>query len=134
MPKAESLFASALRFWRSFKERRDNVNIYSIGENIRKRRQEKKLRQEDLAELCNLSANYIGMIERGEKLPSLETFIDIVNALEVSADEILCGAVKTGYTVKESKLASRLENVSAEDKARIYDVVETMLRHSKKKK
>jgi len=110
------------------------VNIYSIGENIRKRRQEKKLRQEDLAELCNLSANYIGMIERGEKLPSLKTFIDIVNALEVSADEILCGAVKTGYTVKESKLASRLENVSAEDKARIYDVVETMLRHSKKKK
>ena len=110
------------------------MNIYSIGENIRKRRQEKKLRQEDLAELCNLSANYIGMIERGEKLPSLKTFIDIVNALEVSADEILCGAVKTGYPERESKLASRLENVSAEDKARIYDVVETMLRHSKKKK
>ena len=129
-----AIFAPVLRFWHSFKESLDNVNIYSIGENIRKRRQEKKLRQEDLAVLCNLSANYIGMIERGEKLPSLETFIGIVNALEVSADEILCGAVKTGYTVKESKLASRLENVSAEDKARIYDVVETMLRHSKKKK
>ncbi len=110
------------------------MNIYSIGENIRKRRREKKLRQEDLAELCSISTNYIGMIERGEKLPSLETFIDILNALEISADEILCGAVKTGYTVKESILASKLENVSAEDRAKIYEVVDTMIRHSKKKK
>lgn len=74
------------------------------------------------------------MIERGEKLPSLETFIDILNVLEVSADEILCGAVKTGYAVKESKLASKLENISAEDKMRIYEVVDVLIRHSKKKK
>lgn len=110
------------------------MDLYSIGENIRKRRQQKKLRQEDLAELCNLSTNYIGMIERGEKLPSLETFIDILNVLEVSADEILCGAVKTGYAVKESKLASKFENISAEDKMRIYEVVDVLIRHSKKKK
>lgn len=56
------------------------------------------------------------------------------NVLEVSADEILCGAVKTGYAVKESKLASKLENISAEDKMRIYEVVDVLIRHSKKKK
>ena len=37
----------------------------SIGTNIRKFRTEKKLRQEDLAERAGLSANYIGMVERG---------------------------------------------------------------------
>lgn len=51
----------------------------SIGINIRKFRTEKKLRQEDLAERAGLSANYIGMVERGEKIPSLESFISIVN-------------------------------------------------------
>ena len=39
----------------------------SIGTNIRKFRTEKKLRQEDLAERAGLSANYIGMVERGRR-------------------------------------------------------------------
>lgn len=41
----------------------------SIGINIRKFRTEKKLRQEDLAERAGLSANYIGMVERGGEDP-----------------------------------------------------------------
>ena len=51
------------------------MNFDSIGKNIRKFRLERNMRQEDLAEMTNLSANYIGMVERGEKIPSLETFI-----------------------------------------------------------
>ena len=47
----------------------------SIGKNLRKYRLERKLRQEDLAERAGLSTVYIGMVERGEKVPSLETFI-----------------------------------------------------------
>ena len=72
----------------------------SIGTNIRKFRTEKKLRQEDLAERAGLSANYIGMVERGEKIPSLESFISIVNALGVSADMVLHDVLETGYEVK----------------------------------
>lgn len=68
----------------------------SIGTNIRKFRTEKKLRQEDLAERAGLSANYIGMVERGEKIPSLESFISIVNALGVSADMVLHDVLETG--------------------------------------
>lgn len=67
----------------------------SIGTNIRKFRTEKKLRQEDLAERAGLSANYIGMVERGEKIPSLESFISIVNALGVSADMVLHDVLET---------------------------------------
>ena len=62
----------------------------SIGNNIRKYRIDKKMNQEQLAERADLSTPYIGMIERGEKMPSLESFIKIVNALDVSADVILC--------------------------------------------
>ena len=76
----------------------------SIGSNIRKFRTEKKLRQEDLAERAGLSANYIGMVERGEKIPSLESFISIVNALGVSADMVLHDVLETGYEVKGSLL------------------------------
>ena len=43
------------------------MRLESIGKNIRKYRLIRKLRQEDLAEKADLSINYVGAIERGEK-------------------------------------------------------------------
>lgn len=102
----------------------------SIGTNIRKFRTEKKLRQEDLAERAGLSANYIGMVERGEKIPSLESFISIVNALGVSADMVLHDVLETGYEVKGSLLNDRLRNLPKHDREKIIAVIETMIKHS----
>lgn len=110
------------------------VRLESIGKNIRKYRLMKKLRQEDLAEKAELSINYVGAIERGEKIPSLETFLVIINALGVSADMILADVIDNGYMVKDSLLAEKLEKFSAEDRAKIYDVIDTMLKHSKQVK
>ena len=80
------------------------MKLDTIGKNIRKFREIKKLRQEDLAEKTDLTTNYIGMIERGEKIPSLETFINILNSLGVSADMVLSDVLDNGYTVKDSLL------------------------------
>lgn len=102
----------------------------SIGINIRKFRTEKKLRQEDLAERAGLSANYIGMVERGEKIPSLESFISIVNALGVSADMVLHDVLETGYEVKGSLLNDKLRNLPKHYREKIFAVIETMIKHS----
>ena len=101
----------------------------SIGKNLRKYRLEKKLRQEDLAERAGLSANYIGMVERGEKIPSLETFITILNELGVSADQILSDALVTGYKVKESLLAEKLSTLSKTERERIFAVIDTLIQY-----
>ena len=106
------------------------MELESIGRNIRKYRLMKKLRQEDLAEKADLSINYIGAIERGDKIPSLETLIVIINALGVSADMVLVDVVDTGYAVKDSLLAEKLDKLSAKDRAKIYDVIDTMIKHS----
>ena len=81
------------------------LDLGSIGRNIRKYWLMRKLRQEDLAEKANLSINYIGAIERGEKTPSLETLIVIINTLGVSADMILADVIDRGYVVRDSLLA-----------------------------
>ena len=96
----------------------------SIGKNIRKYRQEANLRQEDLAEAAGLSVNYIGMIERGEKIPAMDSFISIVNALSVSADMILCDVINTGYTVKASLLTEKLAHLSADEKRRFFAIAD----------
>lgn len=91
----------------------------------------KKYRQEDLADKTGLSTNYIGMVERGEKVPSLETFIVILNALDVSADMVLADVVNTGYIVKNSMLNEKISKLSSDDREKIYEVIEVFLRHSK---
>lgn len=107
------------------------MKLDTFGKNIRKFREIKKLRQEDLAEKTDLTTNYIGMIERGEKIPSLETFINILNSLGVSADMVLSDVLDNGYTVKDSLLNEKLEKLVPEDRNRIYEVIDTMMKHSK---
>lgn len=51
---------------------------------IRQLRQAKEWSQENLALTADLSVAYIGQIERGEKVPTIETISKICNALEVS--------------------------------------------------
>ena len=104
----------------------------SIGRNIRKYRMEKKMRQEDLAEKTGLSANYIGMLERGEKLPSLDTFISILNALGITADAVLCDVLENGYTVKNSLLNDKLQSLPETERNKIYEVIDTLIKHSGK--
>lgn len=107
------------------------MKLDTIGKNIRKFRLAKKLRQEDLAERTGLTANYIGMVERGEKIPSLETFIKILNALGVSGDMVLADVLDTGYTVRNSMLNEKLEKLAPEDRNRIYEVIDTLVKQSK---
>lgn len=106
------------------------MGLESIGKHISKFHHLQKLRQEDLAEITGLSTNYIGAVERGEKIPSLETFIDILNALSVSADMVLSDVLREGYKIKASTFSDQLKTLSAKDQKRIFDVVEVLIKHS----
>lgn len=89
------------------------------------------MRQEDLAEKVNLSTNYIGMIERGEKIPALDTFVKIVNCLDISADILLEDVITSGYKVKNSILSEKLESLHPVEQNRIYAVIETLIEYAK---
>lgn len=102
----------------------------SIGVNIRKYRIEKGLKQDELAEKAGLSTNYIGMVERGEKMPSLETFIKILNALNVSSDMVLCDELNYGFQVRNSQLDIKLQSLDEKTRARIYAVIDTLVKYS----
>ena len=107
------------------------MDYKTLGKNIRRLRVIQGLRQEDLAEITDLSVTYIGMVERGEKIPALETFIKILNALEVSADIILADVLKVGYEIKGSLLTEQLSALSTTDREKVFDVIETLIKHSK---
>lgn len=107
--------------------RGDTMDMSSIGKNIRKKRLDKSWKQEFLAEKADVSAPYIGMIERGEKMPSMETFIRIANALDAASDELLCGVINRGYEVRMSKYLEKLKELSGEEQNKVFRVLDVML-------
>ena len=109
------------------------MNTSSIGKRIRKYREAKGWRQEDFAEKTGLSVTYTGMIERGEKVPKLETFITIANVLNVSADLLLADVLSTGYSIKSSEMTEEISSLAPFERDRIYSVVNTMIRFEKNK-
>lgn len=108
------------------------MNYNEIGKRIRQHREIKKINQKTLAELIGVTGTYIGMIERGERIPKLETFISIVNVLGASANELLADVLSTSYEIKYSALIDRINELDQSDKDRIYDVIEVLIKHSAK--
>ena len=62
----------------------DYFNI--LGANVRI---ERKLTQEQLADLCDLHRTYVGAIERGDRNVSLKNIVIIAQALNVEPSELL---------------------------------------------
>ena len=54
-----------------------NERVLAFGENMRNVRKERGFTAETLARFLSVSTAYIGLIERGERCPSLKTFLKI---------------------------------------------------------
>lgn len=67
----------------------DKTKLLEFGFHLRKLRTEKKLSQVELAFRGNFDRNYIGMLERGERNPSLLNLIRLADALELKLSELL---------------------------------------------
>lgn len=66
-----------------------NIDYIALGKRIREARKNRNMTQEKLGELCGLSSAHIGHIERGTRVPSLETVFRISQELNVSLDYLL---------------------------------------------
>ena len=62
-----------------------------MGKRIRQIRKAKGWSQDELSKRCGISMSFLGHIERGTRIMSLETFVSICQALDAGADELLWG-------------------------------------------
>ena len=69
------------------------LDYVALGMRIRKARKEHHVTQEQLGEICELSTAHIGHIERGTRIPSLDTLFRISQALHVSMDYLVFDSI-----------------------------------------
>jgi len=66
-----------------------NHGLNVLGMNVRKRREERELTQEALAERADLDPTYISGIERGVRNPSVLSVVRIARALGVTTSKLM---------------------------------------------
>jgi len=72
--------------------RRESLDsIPRLGQRIRELRKSLSLTQEQLAERAGISVSFLSMIERGDRVPHLETLAMLSKPLGVSLAEIFVG-------------------------------------------
>ena len=105
------------RFGRRFKECREKLG----------------LTQAEFADKVKVPPNYISTVERGGYFPRYDKMIQLLNGLEVSADAVFCDVVDHSMEFRASELSSLLEDIPAEEKQEILEVVEVMIKHAKER-
>ena len=103
----------------------------AIGKRIKSAREKKGMTQEQLAELVNLSPMHVSVIERGNKLPRLETLINIANILDVSADVLLQDVVNNQIKLHTSEASDLIAQLSREDQRRVLAARHSFVEASK---
>lgn len=102
-------------------------DLCRIGRRLRTAREAKGFTREQLAELVDLTDNYIGMIERAERTPSLATFMDIIEVLQVTADDILCDVVDYVCQSRLAEYDKQIERLTKREKERLFKVLDVFL-------
>lgn len=70
-----------------------SMNYKDMGLKIRQARRQDSLTQEQLAEMTGISTSFLGHIERGSRIASLETLVALCNALQVTPNYLLSASL-----------------------------------------
>lgn len=69
----------------------DEEILKRFGQRVRQLRQERNLTQQQLADISGLHKNYIGMVERGERNPSLINIGILAQSLNIEISNLFSG-------------------------------------------
>lgn len=100
----------------------NNTNI-DYGKRIRCAREYQKLSREKLAELANISTQFLADIETGKKGMSVVTLQKICSALHISSDSIVYGRENSSLY----ELEAMFETVPDEKKNTLQTIIQKII-------
>lgn len=105
------------------------IDYVSIGKRIKEIRLKRGITQEKLAETVNISVPHISRIENGWASPSLQTLVDICNALDITIDDLMQDSIPAARRNAEGALGEIVADCTVEELNLLADVAQTILRN-----
>ena len=108
-----------------------------MGERIRNERKKHNFTIAELSERANISSNFLGNIERGVDTPSIETLINIANALFVGIDWLMQDYLDSDITEKEQsdfesmEIIKELQSMSKTQKQCVISCIQALKNYQK---
>lgn len=101
-----------------------------MGNRIKTRRKELRIKQAELAEMLEISNNHMSSIENGRQKPSLDTFIRLCSYLNVTPDYLLLGSMHA-YNIPQD-IIDKLRLCSEADIELARDFIELLVERNRK--
>ena len=101
----------------------------ALGKKLREVRQMKGYTQQTLAEIADIGNVYLGEIERGLKMPSLNIFVKLIEALDISADYILRDELTSGKEYIYDEITQKLKDLTPKQRKTAVDILDAYLRN-----
>lgn len=89
------------------------VDYCDFGQRVRSLRRSQKLTQEELAEKLGISASFMGHLERGSRIASIDTLVALCNTLKTSPQYLL------GASLSDEIDEHMPSSLSSEERARL---------------
>ena len=104
-----------------------------IGRRIKALRKQKKIPQDELAEMIGISPNHLSALERGAYNIKLDLLVQIMDCLDVTADDLFRDVIKNGYLNHASRLSDEIALLPEEEQKRIFEVLEVLVKTARRK-
>jgi transcriptional regulator with XRE-family HTH domain len=98
------------------------MRLYKLGQNIKNKRIDRNMTQEQLAEKSEISSVFLSQIENAHKVPSLETLYKIVDALEIPIESVFRDELQEEAREK-NKIEMLLEGKTEKEKIFLIDIL-----------
>lgn len=102
------------------------MDYVALGIRIKNKRLENNMTQEQLAEAVDISAVYVGQIERGDRHMTIDTLVKIANVLQVSIEELLKDSTKENINARIGEVINLTKNLENEEIDKIINVIKAM--------
>ena len=100
--------------------------LIEVGKRVRMARKERHLSQADLAELVQISPSHMSDFENGKTNISLDIFMRLTEALQVSADWLLQTDIPQVSKMQTSEFADLLSDCTSSETQSIIKMVKDM--------
>ena len=94
------------------------MDIIAFGNRVRAARERLGITQEDLAARVGMSPSHMSIVERGVKVPRMDTVVKLANDLVVSADYLLQDSVAQS---RNNQLLSSIMDLPERERDRLLD-------------